>query len=114
MKFRVKGPRKKKKKGTARTKVRRTTQGARTSTEKAAEIKRGGVLCSGRKVCLISGRGWNEASRGCTGAGCDFGRTRSKRSRDIGSYLSAPIKSVTFNGSLLGVGGRDGGGLLRF
>ena len=98
----------------ARTKPMRKTQGARTIKEKAAEMGRGGGLWSGRKVCLISGRGWKVASRGCSGAGWDFGRIKSKRLTDMGSYFAVPMMRVTFSGLLLGVGGRESGGRLRF
>lgn len=92
----------------------RTTQGARTIKANAAEMKVRGTLCSGRKVCLISGKTWKVDSSGCSGAGCDFGRTRSKRSTAMGSYCADPIMRETLSGSLLGVGGSESGGFLTF
>lgn len=91
-----------------------TTHGTRTIKANAAEIKVGGTLCSGRKVCFISGRTRKVDSSGCSGNGCDFGRTRSKRSTEMGSYFAVPIMRDTLRGLLLGVGGKESGGFLRF
>jgi len=91
---------------------RRTTQGARTSKAKKAEMGLGGSFVSGRKVCCISGRGWKEASSGWTGAG-NGGTERSKRSTDIGEYFGDPMIRVTWTGAVE-VGGKDVGGLDMF
>ena len=65
-------------------------------------------------MCRISGCGWYVTSRGCSGAGCERGRTRSKSSTVIGSCCDDPMMSVTFSGWPLGVGGSERGGLLGF
>ena len=65
-------------------------------------------------MCFISGKTWKVDSKGCSGAGCDFGRTRSNRSTVMGSYFAVPIMRETLRGSLLGVGGSEVGGFLRF
>ena len=91
-----------------------TTHGTRTINANAAEMKVGGTLCSGRKVCFISGKIWKVDSSGCSGNECDFGRTRSKRSTEIGSYFAVPIMRDTLSGLLSGVEGKESGGFLRF
>ena len=102
------------KRNTGRTNPSRTTHGARTSPAAAAEMTVGGRRFAGRKVCAISGRGWYVASSGCTGAGCERGRTRSKSETASGSYSDEPMRSVTCSGSLSGVGGSERGGLEGF
>ncbi len=77
---------------------------------------------SARKVCLISGSGWKDASSGCDGAGCDAGRTRSKRRACKGEWVNEPRIRETESGltnacvpfDTAGVGGRELGGFARF
>ena len=65
-------------------------------------------------MCLISGRRWNVTSSGCSGAGCERGKTRSNISTERGSYCEDPMRRVTLSGSPLGVGGNDSGGRDKF
>ena len=96
-----------------RTRPRSTSHGQKTNAAKNADTAFAGMRCSGRKVCVISGRGAKATSSGCVGGGCEAGTYRSKSSYCTGECTKEPRIRDTFRG-LADVGGRDVGGRAMF